>query len=163
MPAPAGGPGEDFAKMGDILVSVLPSLEPSAAALLRVWSEIVGAEAAENSEPLRVRGDVLLVAVSSPAWGQRLAMREPEIMQALARHADVPPVGRLSFRPTEWAGGSTSSTASEGGAERDAPAPPSTTEVADLREEVVSQEVDPALGRKIAAAFEAWARGQDTR
>ncbi len=111
-PAGTGGVGarrdpsvtDDFTRVGEVLEALLPRVDSGAAALLRAWAEAVGEEAAAHSRPVKVRGGVLVVAVASPAWGQRLAMRESEICRRLASHAGAPEVVRLALRPIEWEG-----------------------------------------------------------
>ena len=64
------------------------------------WEEAVGAEVANHSRPIALRGDVLEVAVDSSVWAQQLQLQSPRILQALGRalpEGETPPAD-LRFR-----------------------------------------------------------------
>ena len=47
------------------------------------WGEIVDAETAACSRPLKVSGDVLWIGVDNSAWAQQLQFRKVQILEAL--------------------------------------------------------------------------------
>jgi predicted nucleic acid-binding Zn ribbon protein len=73
--------------VGELVERVLADLGGSAIArAVRIadhWEEAVGAEIAQHSRPLSIRGEVLEVAVDSSVWCQQLQLRTPEILAGL--------------------------------------------------------------------------------
>jgi len=74
---------------------------PGAAALQVVfgrWEEIVGAEAAAHSRPLRLAGGILVVGVGDPTRATELRYRGAEILERVAEVAGGPVAERLEVR-----------------------------------------------------------------
>lgn len=71
------------------------------AAAVSAWSaaasDAVGDEAAGRTRALRVDGDAIVVAVSSPVVAQELRLRSGELVEALARRAPESGVRRIRF------------------------------------------------------------------
>ena len=74
---------------------------PGAAAIWRVWSDAVGAPIARRSEPIRLRGRTLIVAVSSAPWMQELNLLKRGIVTALNARLPRPLIDDLFFVLTE--------------------------------------------------------------
>ena len=49
----------------------------------QAWEEAVGSLIAKNSEPLKIKGDTLIVRVTDTAWAQELSLRQNEILKRL--------------------------------------------------------------------------------
>ncbi len=49
----------------------------------QAWEEAVGSLIARNSEPLKIKGDTLIVRVTDTAWAQELSLRQREILKRL--------------------------------------------------------------------------------
>ncbi len=62
------------------------------------WSEVVGAETARNSQPLRIAGDTLVVATRSSAWSEQLSFLGERILASLHADFGLKDVQRLRFR-----------------------------------------------------------------
>ncbi|MCK9229185.1 MAG: DUF721 domain-containing protein [Syntrophales bacterium] len=56
----------------------IPTMPPGTASL---WNRAVGPQIARQTEPLRLRGSVLYVTVSTPAWMQQLQYMNEEILE----------------------------------------------------------------------------------
>ncbi len=61
------------------------------------WKEIVGSRVAENSVPLALEGDALIVGTPSSAWSQQLEFLAPQIIERIEALARMT-VARLRFR-----------------------------------------------------------------
>lgn len=72
-------------------------------AALDEWAGAVGARVSEVTRPVEVRGDTLVVEVSSSAWINELAMMSSLILRRVNERMDTPPIGRLRFRLAEAA------------------------------------------------------------
>lgn len=77
----------DPVRLGGALGRVLSELghggDDPVRALLRAWDEVVDATTRAQCEPAALRGGVLEVAASSPAWSQHLLMRRAAILAGL--------------------------------------------------------------------------------
>ncbi len=51
--------------------------------LLDRWADVVGRELAAHTEPVGVRGGVLVVHADDPAYGERLAWEERRLIERL--------------------------------------------------------------------------------
>ena len=74
---------------------------PGAAAIWRVWSDAVGAPIARRSEPIRLRGRTLIVAVSSAPWMQELTLLKRSIVTAVNTRLTRPLIDDLFLVLTE--------------------------------------------------------------
>ena len=72
-------------------------------AALDEWAAAVGARVSEVTRPVEVRGDTLVVEVSSSAWINELAMMSSLILKRVNERMGDPPIGRLRFRLAEAA------------------------------------------------------------
>lgn len=72
-------------------------------AALDEWASAVGARVSEVTRPVEVRGDTLVVEVSSSAWINELAMMSSLILRRVNKRTGTPPIGRLRFRLAEGA------------------------------------------------------------
>jgi len=70
--------------------------------LALAWPEVVGREAAANSQPVRLRQGKLVVAASSTAWAQTLQFMEETIKARLRTIPGMPQVERVQFRHAGW-------------------------------------------------------------
>jgi predicted nucleic acid-binding Zn ribbon protein len=62
------------------------------------WEEVVGPAVAAHTRPLKLAGDVLLVAVDEPAWATQLRFLEAEVLARLAADAGVAVAARLEIQ-----------------------------------------------------------------
>jgi hypothetical protein len=62
------------------------------------WAGIVGARVAQDSSPLEVSGDALIVATRSSAWSQQLQFLAPQILERIQELAVGRQLTRLHFR-----------------------------------------------------------------
>ena len=65
------------------------------------WASAVGARVSEVTRPVEVRGDTLVVEVSSSAWINELAMMSTLILRRVNERMGTPPIERLRFRLAE--------------------------------------------------------------
>lgn len=73
-------------------------------ALLDEWPEIVGGRIARVARATEVRGDALVVEVTSSAWLNELTMMRHDILERINRSNDRLPMGRILFRLAERSG-----------------------------------------------------------
>lgn len=67
-------------------------------AIEAAWSEIVGANVAQNSYPARITGETLLVITRSSAWSHQLSFLAEQIVGLIATRTPDSGVTRLRFR-----------------------------------------------------------------
>ncbi len=67
-----------------------------------VWAKAVGAEIAANTQPLQLRQGRLVVATSSPVWGQTLQLMSEQIQERLNRSLGEDAVREMVFRHAGW-------------------------------------------------------------
>lgn len=67
-----------------------------------VWPGAVGAEIAANTQPLQLRQGRLVVATSSPVWGQTLQLMGEQIRERLNRSLGEDAVQEMVFRHAGW-------------------------------------------------------------
>jgi len=90
---PAGGRGGRRrgkpTAIGNVVARVLGDLGLDGAQrafeVARCWEGAVGADVARHARPVAMRQGVLEVVVDSSVWAQQLQLRQPEILEALAR------------------------------------------------------------------------------
>lgn len=79
-----GSSGREPARVGDSLDRLVRNLgAPSSVAISRLftcWAEIAGSTLATISEPISLKGGILTIAVSDPAWVTQIGFLEPEIL-----------------------------------------------------------------------------------
>jgi hypothetical protein len=66
--------------------------------LQAAWSDIVGAEVAQNSGPVRLTGGTLVVATRSAAWSHQLSFLAERVRDAICVRLPSAGVERLRFR-----------------------------------------------------------------
>ncbi len=176
---PESVPG--FSRLGELLARALPGSPVGAHVdnrrVAEVWREVMGPEAAANSQPRHLRNGRLVVATYSSAWAQALQDQSDAIVARLNAHLGEGFIVTVSFRPAGWdpcagadaprpleagptswvesgAGeGQLGGEAPSGGSRR--PARPLTEDERRSVEEVRRSAVDPDLGDLIAAAMKA--------
>jgi predicted nucleic acid-binding Zn ribbon protein len=88
--------------LGEALDRLVRSMgAPSASALEKVfgnWADVVGAEVAEHSKPVKLDGNRLTVEVADPAWASQLRWMTTEVLAALAREVGDGAVTALTVR-----------------------------------------------------------------
>lgn len=62
------------------------------------WEDLVGAQIAAHTRPVRLHGGVLVLAVDSPAWATQLRYLGPRIMAALNDDLGAGTVTRLTIQ-----------------------------------------------------------------
>jgi len=173
-----------FERLGSVLDRIVsPPPGRTQTELGRVWAACVGADIAQNAQPLALRAGRLIVATSSPGWAQALQAMEEAILhrlnEGLAREKAAgrrsgnaaQPVTCLQFRAAGWEvvapraeshlpGSHQPETdrAPRPAARKNAPEP---ALPAPLEEEVRSVEASACneqLARTIGAAMRAWLR-----
>ena len=70
--------------------------------MAEVWAKVVGAEIAANAHPLQLRQGRLVVATSSPVWGQTLQLMSEQIQERLNRSLGEDAVREMIFRHAGW-------------------------------------------------------------
>ena len=99
--------GGALVPLGDALEGYLrdSGLEGALARLRAIdaWPAAVGERVSEVTRPVEVRGETLVVEVSSSAWINELAMMSTLILKRVNGCTDGPPIGRLRFRLAETA------------------------------------------------------------
>lgn len=108
---------DDFIRLGELMPTVPggtgPALEPASGNATRAssgptrevalaWPEIVGEDAAANSQPVRLRHGRLIVATSSSAWAQTLQFMEETVKGLLNERLGASLVERIQFRHAGW-------------------------------------------------------------
>jgi predicted nucleic acid-binding Zn ribbon protein len=74
---------------------------PSVGALEKIfgnWPDVVGAEVAEHSKPVKLDGNRLTVEVADPAWASQLRWMTSEVLAALDREVGEGAVTALTVR-----------------------------------------------------------------
>ncbi|MCC5634539.1 DciA family protein [Nostoc sp. CHAB 5844] len=69
--------------------------------VLQFWAEVVGAVAANHTQPLVIQRDVLRVATSSAAWAQNLAFKRQIILLKLNEKLPTP-LADIRFSTAGW-------------------------------------------------------------
>jgi len=91
-----------FAHIGTVVEKVLKQYRPQKdQALLQVWEvweQAVGRDLAQNAKPAAVKGDILLVTVSSSTWLHHLRFLEAEMIAKLNAALDGPKVKSIKFK-----------------------------------------------------------------
>jgi predicted nucleic acid-binding Zn ribbon protein len=84
---PAARPGIAIGAAAKRLMQVRGYTSATALAeVMRLWSELVGEEAAAHAKPALIRGEALLVDVSEPAWATEMQFRSAAILERLRDH-----------------------------------------------------------------------------
>lgn len=135
--------------LGPLLETCLDRVagRPGAAAIWRVWEAAVGPQISRRARPVRLRGQTLVVAVSSTPWMQELQLLKPVIRTQLNARLPEPMVSDLQLVLTEDEPEQRSGTSA-----RPRPRcslPPVQADVAGL---------PPELGGSFAAMLAAWRR-----
>lgn len=65
--------------------------------LFSLWSDVVGAEVAEHTEPISLLDGILLIKCSSTAWATQMTMIENEILATIQKSAPGALVESLRF------------------------------------------------------------------
>ncbi len=90
-----------FARVGDILPTVLKSIgldqRLKEQEILAIWSDVVGKEIAERTQPIKVERGVLYVRVDHSAWVQELHFMEKDILRRLKEKAPAVDLVRIRF------------------------------------------------------------------
>lgn len=88
--------------IAEVLPSLLsrlrPSDEPDLRELCKRWEGVVGEEAARNARPAALKGSLLLVQVSSPAWIHHLRFLKADLLTRLNADPRRPPVADIKFK-----------------------------------------------------------------
>ena len=89
--------------IADVLPGVLARLRPAGEVpglqeLWEQWERVVGAEIARNTRPAAVKGSILLVHVSSPAWIHHLRFLKPDLLARLNAEPGRPRVTEIKFK-----------------------------------------------------------------
>lgn len=104
------GPDDEPAPMAPTLDRLVRHLGASSTGTLQQvfgrWPELVGAQVADHSRPVRLREGVLSLVVDEPAWATQLRLLEAELLTRLAAVLGPGVVTGLRVRvgPLEGAG-----------------------------------------------------------
>lgn len=103
--AGAGRGGDGFVPLAEVLDGYLDKsgLGDSLVRLRAMdeWDAAVGPRISRVTRPAEVRGETLVVDVSSSAWITELSMMSGLILERLNARAKGPPIGRVRFRLAE--------------------------------------------------------------
>jgi predicted nucleic acid-binding Zn ribbon protein len=93
---------KDFVSLGSIIETLLTSCRKDTcrdlAEILRVWREAVGESVALNARPEALKGNSLLVYVSSSAWMQQLRFLEKDMIRKINEAAGPDLVREIRFK-----------------------------------------------------------------
>jgi len=93
---------DSLTPLGDILSALLADsklpFNPRAAAIWKVWDEVVGPAIARNAQPLWIKDRRLRVKVSDPIWLQELSYLEVSIREKLTARLGRQAVEKIEFR-----------------------------------------------------------------
>jgi hypothetical protein len=67
-------------------------------AIATAWAEIVGADIARNSQPVKIERGTLFIMTTSGAWGQQLTFLADGVLTAVRERAPQTAIARLRFR-----------------------------------------------------------------
>ncbi|HEY3676819.1 MAG TPA: DUF721 domain-containing protein [Candidatus Tumulicola sp.] len=73
-------------------------IDDPVSALAAAWPEIVGADIARNSQPVRIDRGTLWIVTTSGAWGQQLTFLTDRLLAAIGERTPQTIVERLRFR-----------------------------------------------------------------
>jgi hypothetical protein len=73
-------------------------IDDPVSALAAAWSEIVGADIARNSQPVRIDRGTLWIVTASGAWGQQLTFLTERLLSAIRERTPQTIVERLRFK-----------------------------------------------------------------
>jgi Dna[CI] antecedent, DciA len=73
-------------------------IDDPVSALAAAWPEIVGADIARNSQPIRIDRGTLWIVTASGAWGQQLTFLTDRLLAAIRERTPQTIVERLRFR-----------------------------------------------------------------
>ncbi len=62
------------------------------------WAEIVGADVAQNSHPLRIADGALTIVARSSAWSHQLSFLSEHVLRAVCARVPASEIARLRFR-----------------------------------------------------------------
>lgn len=103
--AGAGQGGDGFVPVAEVLDRYLDKsgLGDSLVRLRAMdeWDGAVGPRIGRVTRPVEVRGETLVVEVSSSAWITELSMMSGLILERLNARGEGPPIGRIRFRLVE--------------------------------------------------------------
>jgi predicted nucleic acid-binding Zn ribbon protein len=92
-----------YARIGDILPSVLRSIGLDRRLreheILAIWPQVVGAEIAARTQPIKIERGVLYVRVDHSAWMQELHFMEREILAKLRESAPDVVIDHIRYGP----------------------------------------------------------------
>ena len=100
---PSGGRGDGLPRrLGESLDRVARAIgggdSSAMTVVFRHWEACVGASIAAHAEPLSLRGKVLVVAVTEPAWATQLRFVAADILSRLEEVAGRPVAERIEVR-----------------------------------------------------------------
>lgn len=89
--------------MAEAIAEILNRLGPAAAAvescrLTALWTEIVDERVKKHTEAIKVRGRVLFVNTSSPAWAQELTFLKTAIISKFNERAGAQAIRDIKFK-----------------------------------------------------------------
>ncbi|BBO79155.1 hypothetical protein DSCW_65720 [Desulfosarcina widdelii] len=66
--------------------------------LIRIWEKTIGPPISENARPFAVKGDLLLVHVSSSAWLHQLRFLKDELLAKFNAGLESQRIGEIKFK-----------------------------------------------------------------
>ena len=66
--------------------------------LIRIWEKTIGPPISENARPFAVKGDLLLVHVSSSAWLHQLRFLKAELLDKFNGGLESQRIGEIKFK-----------------------------------------------------------------
>jgi predicted nucleic acid-binding Zn ribbon protein len=122
--------------------------QPGAAAIWRLWDEVVGDAIARRAQPVRLRKRTLVIAVSSAPWMQELHMLKRSMIEALNARLPQPLVDELHLVLTEYGAP----------ARERPPAPPAPRTCGPAPSDALLADLPEPLRESFTGVLEAWRR-----
>lgn len=66
--------------------------------VINYWEEVVGEEIAQNTQPIKIQGQILFLRVKSSVWAHELNLRKGEIIDKINHKTKEQTVSDLRFK-----------------------------------------------------------------
>jgi predicted nucleic acid-binding Zn ribbon protein len=93
---------KDFMHISDILNKVVKTCRPETdeemEGIWSLWKDVIGKTIAENAQPEALKGDILLVHVSSSVWMQQLRFLKKDIIDKINAASGKERIKEIKFK-----------------------------------------------------------------
>lgn len=95
-------PNQPLTPIGQVLDTIIDQCRSDnrggIAYLIRMWEKTIGPPISENARPFAVKGDLLLVHVSSSAWLHQLRFLKDELLAKFNDGLESQRIGEIKFK-----------------------------------------------------------------